>query len=444
MVTVGVLSFPKTNTVQALVGTLNVPYHSTNGNYKLAFFNTTVNAFMSFTNYQAQPMTITVNLSTSSSINVYKNSVLYGTTSNFGTDSLSKGFVFPNLASQVVCRFNSYYFNIGLGGFQVPANNNVGTTDVYTFFQPITYTITSTVSSLLYTGNFTYIVSVGNPTITSDFTNFSYASGSLNTSGYSVTNNSENANMATAWDGSSGTDYVPTVTNPSLWTGLYQLQTLYSNNLFPNQISLKNRGFTNTISWYDTDARGSSTLGSIYVSIISNAYNFYINNTATIFNGFRFTGGNINSSSQQQTWYVTSTGGTGTTIAGNRIGANTNGGSFFNTLTVNGGALSSAFSTTTAIFTAPVNGTYFIQLNVFNNGVNTIGRTLQFISSSSTQPSQYCFFNEQATTTECSFNWTTLVYLPAGGTAYFKNSGGPTVTFYYGNGHTNLTITKIF
>jgi hypothetical protein len=108
-------------------------------------------------------------------------------------------------------------------------------------------------------------------------------------------------------------------------------------------------------------------------------------------------GGNFNSSSQQQTWYITGGGSNGTTTAGNRIGSAFNGGTVrFNSRSVYGGAIATNFSTVSATFTASVSGTYFFQLNVFNNGTNTIGRNIQFVTSSF-MGSQYCFFNEQST-----------------------------------------------
>lgn len=447
MVIVGNVNFPfsKTN-MNCLIATLNVPYKSTDGAYKNMYNNCPISVYLNFTNYKVQPMTITVSLTQGANIQIYKNGTLLGTTSNFnytGT-AVSKGFVLNSAGAGVICSFNSYYFN-SYFQYTPPANTTYGTTDVYTFYLQISYTVSSTVTPLQYIYNspISYIVDVNTTTSTSAFTNFSYASGSADSIGYSAYSLTNDEQYAYAWNGTQAPAYQPQTSN-TLWTGLYQLAVLYSNYLFTAKgIILKNTGFTNTLSWYDSDANGSGYQTLLYASNISNAFKIDMS-SSKMTNGLMITGGNVNSTSQQQTWYVTGIGGNGTTVAGNKIGASTNGGAYFSNLTVNGGAPAGNFNTSTATFTASVAGTYFIQLNVFNNGTNVSGRNLAFISSSTTQPSQYCFFNEQSTTTECSFNWTTLVYLSAGGYAYFLNSSGSTTTFYYANGHTNLTITKIF
>jgi hypothetical protein len=56
---------------------------------------------------------------------------------------------------------------------------------------------------------------------------------------------------------------------------------------------------------------------------------------------------------------------------------------------------------------------------------------------------QYCHFNEQSADSENSFQWTAMIYLNADGVAYFETQNCP-ITLFYGPGHTNLTITKIF
>ena len=147
--------------------------------------------------------------------------------------------------------------------------------------------------------------------------------------------------------------------------------------------------------------------------------------------------------SQLQTWYITGSGGYGTTPIDCKIGASTNiGGFYFNVVQRFGGASASAFSTSTAIFRAPVAGTYFFQLNIFKFSTNTTGRNLRFVSYSF-MGNQYCDFNERSAESENAYQWTTMIYLDADAVAYFDTVDCP-ITLYYAPGHTNLTITKIF
>ena len=144
-----------------------------------------------------------------------------------------------------------------------------------------------------------------------------------------------------------------------------------------------------------------------------------------------------------QTWYITGSGGYGTTPIDRKIGASTNiGGFYFNVVQRFGGASASAFNTSTAIFRAPVAGTYFFQLNIFKFSTNTTGRNLRFVSYSF-MGNQYCDFNERSAESENAYQWTTMIYLDADAVAYFDTVDCP-ITLYYAQGHTNLTITKIF
>ena len=56
---------------------------------------------------------------------------------------------------------------------------------------------------------------------------------------------------------------------------------------------------------------------------------------------------------------------------------------------------------------------------------------------------QYCHFNEQSTDPENSFQWTAMIHLDIDAIAYFETEDNP-ITLWYAQGHTNLTITKIF
>ena len=149
-------------------------------------------------------------------------------------------------------------------------------------------------------------------------------------------------------------------------------------------------------------------------------------------------------SGQLPTWYITASfGEVGTTPGGCKIGASTNIGGKFDQVLTYGGVSASAFNTSTAVFTAPAAGTYFFQLNVFNTGLNSIGRTLIFQSQSSFMGSQYCNFNDNFNGEENSYQWCTMIRLGTNGTAYFYTMNTP-ITLNYGMMHTNLTITKIF
>jgi hypothetical protein len=298
MVIVGNLSFPfsKTN-LNVLIGTLNVPYHSqSTAGYKTAFLNCPISMYLNFTKYTPQTMGITVVSQSGANIQVYKNGVFLTTTGNNGYTgvNISKQFILNNLAGNVTCNFNSYYYQVGFQ-YTPPQNINVGTTDIYTFYAQINYTVSSTVTPLTYVGNnpINYIIDVNTTTSTSSFTNFSYGSGSADTAGYSVYSFTNQPTYAYAWDGSQAPSYQPTITDPKLWTGLYQLAVLYANQIFTGSgIIMKNTGFTNTLSWYDSDANGSNYQTLLYASNLSNAFKIDMN-ASNMTNGFVVTGGRM-------------------------------------------------------------------------------------------------------------------------------------------------------
>ena len=456
MVVVNTIGFPfsKTN-MNVLIGTVDVPYKSQNtAGYKTISIGCPVGVKLDFTNFSSQAQTITVSSEGQPNIQIYKNSVFFGTVPNgdYTGSATSKSFLMSSSSAQVTFNFNSYYYNVSTG-YTLPVNTNVGTIDIYTFYAQINYTVSSTSATLKFIGTapITFIININTNLSTSSFSNFSYASGSSDTSGYVSYSFQQIANYATAWDGSQAPSYQPTITTPNLWTGLYQLAVLYANNIFVgNSINFKNMGSSNVLGWFDTDANGSGYITNVYASNYSGAFKIDMeaskcpNGMIVSGGSFNVNDGNLNVPSQQKTWYITGSGANGTTTAGNRIGASTNGGTGrFNIVNLLGGASITEYSTSTATFTASVSGTYFFQLNVFNNGTNTIGRNIRFVTSSF-MGNQYCFFNEQATTSECSFNWTALIYLSGGDTAYFDNQSGGTLTLFYASGHTNLTITKLF
>jgi hypothetical protein len=106
-----------------------------------------------------------------------------------------------------------------------------------------------------------------------------------------------------------GTGWIPTVYNNDLWTGAYQLGAFYANYIFSAKgIKLKNTGFTNILSWLNSDANILSGLapqiGMIYTSLTSLAMTFSIDSSMT--NGFIFTGGVLNANNGIATTSLTS------------------------------------------------------------------------------------------------------------------------------------------
>ena len=448
MVIVGNLNFPfsKTN-LNVLIGTVNVPYQSqSTAGYKTAFMNCPISMYLNFTKYTPQTMGITVVSQSGANIQVYKNGVLLTTTPNnsYTGVNISKGFVLSSSASNVVCNFNSYYYNVYCQ-YTPPANTNYGTTDVYTFYAQINYTVSSTVTPLTYIGNYaiSYIIDVNTTTSTSSFTNFSYASGSTDTAGYGAYSLTNQPNYAFAWDGSQAPSYQPTTTN-SLWTGLYQLAVLYANYIFTAQgIVMKNTGFTNTLSWYDSDANGSGYQTLVYASNLSNGFKIDMN-ASKMTNGMIVSGGTFSSTSQQPTWYLsTTTGGNAYTPAGRNLGSSFNStSSRWDSVTVYGGANSANWDKTNGIFTADKAGTYFFQLSCFNNSTGTSGRWLQAGGTCVLGGSQYLFFDESYLTSEGAFTVSVMYYMSVGQTFYFA-CPNQSPLFFYANGHTTCQIIKM-
>ena len=301
MVTLTNLTFPQSqstalSTTGTLIATVNVPYHSTDGSSKLITCTVPVGFSMSLTVYTAGADTITVsNIVTPTTINVYKNGVLVGTTPQMGTNSgaTSKSFVLANVSA--LCSFNSYFYTLNFQ-YYPQANTTAGNTDVYTFYAPLTWTMAATRTPIVYNGSLpiTYGMDINTTITTSSFTNFSYLSGSVDTTGYIAYSLTQQISYASAWNGSQANSYYPT-TLYSLWTGFYQLAVLYANNIWvTNGINFKNTGVaTNIISWFDSDTNGSNALSLIYASLSSNAMNFFISAPSKLTNGFIFTGGNI-------------------------------------------------------------------------------------------------------------------------------------------------------
>ena len=97
MVAYELLTFPKSQTSSSqLLGTVNVPYKSTDGINKTIYLNVPVGFSFAGNVNSANPMTITVsNMVKPSTISVYKNGVLITTTTNTNADTnaTSKQFI---------------------------------------------------------------------------------------------------------------------------------------------------------------------------------------------------------------------------------------------------------------------------------------------------------------------------------------------------------------
>jgi len=145
-------------------------------------------------------------------------------------------------------------------------------------------------------------------------------------------------------------------------------------------------------------------------------------------------------------WIMTGSGKNGTTPPGKKIGAtSTNQGDGFSKVNVYGDATAKDFDSGNGTFTAPADGLYHIQLNVFSNGTDTNGRNVVFVSTGVSGGEQYAVFNQKSTTSECSYNWTQMVWLSKGDQTYFRNDSGASPNiFYYADKHTNLSIIRIY
>jgi hypothetical protein len=226
--------------------------------------------YLSFTNpATSQAQTITVSITIPQNINIYKNGTLVTTTPNiqynFFNPTLTKSFSLSSDPASEVCSFNSYLFKIQTQYFP-PSNITNTSTDIYTFYAPITFTYSSTASYITYNSFYpiNYGLFVNTTASTSSFEGaFSYASGSSDTSGFKAYSLNIQSNYAVKWDGSESNSYYPTVLW-NLWTGLYQIAVLYVTQVFitGNDLIFKQQASTafdttpkdQKISWYQTDA----------------------------------------------------------------------------------------------------------------------------------------------------------------------------------------------
>ena len=177
------------------------------------------------------------------------------------------------------------------------------------------------------------------------------------------------------------------------------------------------------------------------VYIYSNGGDTNIVSSSTVYvnasNGFRL-------SNRPFEWYMCNNGGNGITLAGNTIGTVLQAGGNFSTINSYGGAPGGSWNNITGTFTAPTDGMYMFQFNMFNNNVGVYGRDIQMISTALPAGFQYCVFNLAETGGEASYQWGQTLWMSASQTAYFKNPSAISLQLYYADGHTNLRITRVY
>jgi len=150
------------------------------------------------------------------------------------------------------------------------------------------------------------------------------------------------------------------------------------------------------------------------------------------------------------TWYITNIPGATITIPVNgNIGATSSG---FGNVFLNGSTTESSstfWNKTTATFTAPTTGLYMFNLHVFDTTANTTnrGNCLQICGNGlpNTQPNggQYLTFGQAYNSTEGAYVITQTLFLTSGQIIYYRNSGSVGLTWFYGKGSTELTITQL-
>jgi hypothetical protein len=162
-----------------------------------------------------------------------------------------------------------------------------------------------------------------------------------------------------------------------------------------------------------------------------------------------------NNSFGNNIWFITNGVGNGvysTTPFGGNIGATNSG---FGNVYLNGNAtptttgMATYWNATLATFTAPQNGLYRFQLQVYDNSANltTRGNCLQLRGNGlqfQDNGGQYLMFGQEYNDSGGQYVITQTLYLLTGQIIYYRNTS-PSVglTWYFGKGHTNLTITQL-
>jgi hypothetical protein len=155
-------------------------------------------------------------------------------------------------------------------------------------------------------------------------------------------------------------------------------------------------------------------------------------------------------------WYITNATPTNYYTNPGTILGSTAGGGGFATVFYNdvNPTTNTDFNTTTATFTAPENGLYLFELNIFDNEPNNVGRRLQIrgngVPSGYTYDSgQYLMFNQQNQPTDTSYTFSNTYFLQTGQQIYYYCPSNQFVSpavrccFYYYYTYTTLKIFKI-
>ena len=212
--------------------------------------------------------------------NVWKNGAFLTTTPVISsTTSAVTTKAFDNSSGTGLFLLNSYFFNLQFA--YVPSTPS--STDTYTFYIPMTYTLNSTGSVSSATNSFIYGLTVATTT-TSSFTNIVYNTTYTDTIGWSAYTLASNVNTNNVWNSGSSSGHVPTYPISS-WNGYQECDIIYCNNEFiANNMNLKYCQNPNAVQWIDNDNNGGGVIGSISTSILTESMNFITSLT----NAFNF------------------------------------------------------------------------------------------------------------------------------------------------------------
>jgi len=285
------LSLPKTNTINCLLGTAQVPIRSTKTDYKAISLDCPVGFQLKFANYQAQGQTITITINPASSCSVYLNGYFFATSIILPSENdqygyISKSYVMSNSSSQVYFEINEFFTTLSTSYF--PPQDNTLSTDVYTFYMNITYTITSTSSQIYYVDTTLTCGCLLNTTQSTPYlANFSYNSGTSASSSYVSTRMYQQINtpQPPTWfisSKSAGNSYTPSTYNlgssftvgsgkwdkitvygnaqTSNWNPIYGYFTATISGIYCFQLCIFNNGTSTTGRWLQ--AKGTCILGT--------------------------------------------------------------------------------------------------------------------------------------------------------------------------------------
>jgi hypothetical protein len=190
-------------------------------------------------------------------------------------------------------------------------------------------------------------------------------------------------------------------------------------------------------------------VNSVGINTNAPAYHLDVSGTVNISNNLTSLGNLICSSLYIPNiirWYITRdvsanisfSGAVGT--GGGFANVYMNGSTVFSTT-----GLATAWNTTTAVFTAPYNGVYMFQLNVYMYTVVSYAGSRNLVlrtTNGGLSFTQYLMFEQIYSSTFGSFTVTNTLYMTANQTIYYATEA---ITNYYtfGKNYTNLQIIKI-